>query len=119
MNPAEAQRLWPHVQRLLRAPAPPLDAELRRAARLLAAERPDAVELLLAQWLAQTSEPGAVAADATTAAPVVIEVGDAAAPPARRSTGFGLREAALVTAGVAGGALLAGLLDDDAGIDLS
>ena len=118
MNPAEAQRLWPHVQRLLRAPAPPVDAELRRAARLLAAERPDAVELLLAQWLARTSEASA-AADATAAAPVVTEAGDAAAPPARRSTGVGLREVALVTAGVAGGALLAGLLDDDAGIDLS
>jgi hypothetical protein len=116
MNQAEAQRLWPHVQRLLRAPAPPVDAELRRAARLLAAERPDAVELLLAQWLAQTSEPTAAASDAITAAPVVSEAG---AAKARRSTGFGLREATLVTAGVAGGALLAGLLDDDAGIDLS
>ena len=115
MNPAEAQRLWPHVQRLLRAPAPPVDAELRRAARLLAAERPDAVELLLAQWLARTSEASA-AADATAAAPVVTEAG---AATARRSTGVGLREVALVTAGVAGGALLAGLLDDDAGIDLS
>jgi hypothetical protein len=116
MNQAEAQRLWPHVQRLLRAPAPPVDAELRRAARLLAAERPDAVELLLAQWLAQTSEPSAAAADAAAAAPVVTE---ATAATARRRTGFGLREATLVTAGVAGGALLAGLLDDDAGIDLS
>ncbi|MEY3253811.1 MAG: hypothetical protein RL227_2784 [Pseudomonadota bacterium] len=114
MDPTDAQRLWPLVQRLLRAPTQPGNAELRRAARLLAAERPDAVELLLAQCLALAREPDAVAGGATAAVPAGAEAG-----PARRSTGIGLREVALVSAGVAGGALLAGLLDDDAGIDLS
>lgn len=118
MDPTDAKRLWPHVQRLLRAPAPPGDAELRRAARLLVSERADAVELLLAHWLAVTREADAASAGDPAAEPAV---GEAASAPAlaRRNTGFGLREVAFVSAGVAGGALLAGLLDDDAGIDLS
>jgi hypothetical protein len=116
MDQIDAQRLWPHVQRLLRAPAPPADAELRRAARMLVSERPDAVELLLAQWLASAREQHALPAGESDTAPTPTE---AAPTLARRSAGFGLREAALVTAGVAGGTLLGGLLDDDAGIDLS
>ncbi len=116
MDRNDAQRLWPQVQQLLRAPAPPDDAELRRAARLLSASRSDAVELLLMQWLASTRGPAAAASELPAA---VAEAPEAQEAPTRRPRSVGLREVALVTAGVAGGALLAGLLDDDAGIDLS
>jgi hypothetical protein len=128
MNRVDADRLWAHVQSLLRHPGLPDDAERRRAARMLASSRADAVELLLAQWLAQGA-PGEVARPAQAAehAVAVPEVPAPAAPqadgttvPARAAPRFGLREAALVTAGVAGGALLGGLLGEDAsdGFDL-
>lgn len=107
MDRTDADRLWAEVRELLRAPAPADDAELRRAARLLTASRSDAVELLLARWLA---ERRADAGAASQAAPVLEADG---VRPAPGRSGFGLRETALVTAGLAGGALLAGLLDDD------
>lgn len=111
MNRTEAARLWSHVQTLLRQPSPPDDVELRRAARMLAASRSDAVELMLARWLADTrvAEAGEVA-PAAVAAPV------AAVP---RRAGLGVRDVALIGAGVAGGALLAGALGADDAADAS
>lgn len=99
MNRTEADRLWSHVQTLLRQPSPPDDVELRRAARMLTASRNDAVELMLARWLADTR--------AAEAAPAVVTAPVAAAP---RRAGLGVRDVALLGAGVAGGALLAGAL---------
>ena len=123
MNRVDADRLWAHVQSLLRHPGLPDDAERRRAARMLASSRADAVELLLAQWLAQGAPgEGARAAQAGEGAATAPEADVAPAPqaesaavPPRAAPRFGLREAALVTAGVAGGALLGGLLGEDAG----
>jgi hypothetical protein len=126
MNRSDADRLWAHVQSLLRHPGVPDDHELRRAARMLASSRSDAVELLLAQWLAQAAAAevdraaqggeGAAQLPGTPAEePPRAEV---AAGAARAAPRFGLREAALVTAGLAGGALLGGLLGDDDGVDL-
>lgn len=128
MNRDDTQRLWAHVQWLLRQPSPPESRELRRAARLLAASRPDAVELLLAQWLAQTRDAAPqAAADAGPAleagpvaygaAPGDVPVAGPAAAPGRAAPRFGVREAALVTAGVAAGALVTGLLDAGDDID--
>jgi hypothetical protein len=130
MDRVDAQRLWPQLRLLLRAPAPPDDPELRRAARLLVASRGDAVELLLARWLADTAaaagRPHAgegAAADAgrgATAGPAegASEGGaeDAARPAAARRAPV-RRDATLVAsglvAGVVGTALLGGLLDDE------
>lgn len=124
MNRIEVDRLWPHVQQLLSAPPAPADAELRRAARLLASSRADALELLLAQALAR---PGGAAAAPAAAGAATAE---AAAGPAVPAVGLGgpapgLRQAARVAAqvaavgvvglaaGAAGAAWLAGALDDD------
>ena len=123
MNRSDADRLWTHVQSLLRHPGAPDDYELRRAARMLASSRSDAVELLLAQWLAQGSPredlpaPEAAAPGLGTSASVAHDAAGAAVP-ARAAPRFGLREAALVTAGVAGGVVLGSLLGDDEGVDL-
>lgn len=126
MNRSDADRLWAHVQSLLRHPGAPDDYELRRAARMLASSRSDAVELLLAQWLAQGAPredlPAPEAAEGAapglgTSAGVAQEAAGAAVP-ARAAPRFGLREAALVTAGVAGGVVLGSLLGDDEGVDL-
>lgn len=112
MHRADAAGLWAEVRALLKAPAPADDPELRRAARLLASSRSDAVELLLARWLA-AQRSGAVAQPAAVAAPQ-----DAAAEPARSSAaaparpGVGAREALLVTGGLVGGAFVADLLAD-------
>ncbi len=113
MDRPDADRLWAHVRALLRAPAPADDPELRRAARLLASSRADAVELLLARWLA-AQRSGASAAPDTAAALPAVAAGSAATTPTR--PGFGTREALLVTGGLAGGAVLAGLLDDTDGL---
>jgi hypothetical protein len=112
MDRLDADRLWTHVRGLLRAPAPADDPELRRAARLLASSRADAVELLLARWLAAQHSGAGDRADRTESplAPQAAAAG-AAAPTSARPA-FGAREALLVTGGLAGGALLAGLLDD-------
>lgn len=132
MNRDDTQRLWARVRWLLRQPSPPDDHELRRAARLLAASRPDAVELLLAQWLAQTREatppaaadtgPALEAGPVATGAASGAAFGEGSRPgpaatPGRAAARFGLREAALVTAGLAGGALVTGLLDAGDDVD--
>lgn len=109
MDRLDADRLWAQVRALLRAPAPADDPELRRAARLLASSRADAVELLLARWLA-AQRSGAVDRTDSPLAPQPAAAG--AAAPASARPGFGAREALLVTGGLASGALLAGLLDD-------
>lgn len=121
MDRTESDRLWAHVQTLLRQPEPPDDPQLRRAARMLASARSDAVELLLAQWLARSrGAAGAVAA--AEAAPGETEEPSQHAPQpavgARQAPRLGWREAALVTAGVAGGALLVGLTPDNPDLDL-
>ena len=112
MDRIDAQRLWPQLRLLLSAPPPPGDPELRRAARLLAASRSDAVELLLARWLADTA-PALAAPDEPPPEPPPTAVEP---PPARPAPLR--RDAALVgsglVAGVVGTALLGGLLDDDA-----
>jgi hypothetical protein len=115
MDRNDADRLWLHVQSLLRAPPPPGSADLGRAARMLASARADAVELLLAQWLAQTR--GQTALD-PPALPGSSTEGQAAVAPAARHKGIGVREAVLVTAGVAAGALLADALGEEPGLDL-
>lgn len=116
MDRADAERLWAEVRALLRAPAPADDAELRRAARLLASSRSDALELLLARWLA--AQRGGVIAQPEPAAPPPDAAADAArssaTAPAR--SGFGPREALLVTGGLVGGAFVADLLDDSEGL---
>jgi len=114
MNRTDADRLWANVQALLRAPPPPADAALRRAARLLASNRADAVELLLAQWLAQPGAAQAAASTSEAPAPPVA----AAVPAAPAGRAFGLREAALLAAGAAGGAWIgqAWAGDDDGDI---
>jgi hypothetical protein len=117
MNRIDSERLWGHVQGLLRQPSPPDDHDLRRAARMLASARSDAVELLLAQWLVQAREADSAAqpvAGPEREAGLAVGLGPASAPASAR---FGLREAALVTAGLAGGALLTELLGADDGID--
>jgi hypothetical protein len=119
MDRADADRLWAEVRALLRAPAPADDAELRRAARLLASSRADAVELLLARWLA-AQRSGAIAQPEQAAASPAAAA--AAADPARSSAtaparpGFGAREALLLTGGLVGGAFVADLLDDTGGL---
>ena len=118
MDRADADRLWAEVRALLRAPALADDTELRRAARLLASSRADAVELLLARWLAaQRSgalaqpEPAVASPDAAAAAAAGADSArSTATAPAR--PGFGAREALLVTGGLVGGAFVADLLDD-------
>lgn len=125
MNRADADRLWTHVKSLLRHPGPPEDHELRRAARMLASSRSDAVELLLAHWLAQARSPAAGLAEGPAPGshqdagkpPTASKRTEGDAGPIRAVSRSRLREAALVTAGVAGGALLAGLLIDD-GVDV-
>lgn len=109
MDRIDADRLWAEVRALLRAPAPADDPELRRAARLLAASRGDAVELLLARGLAARRDGAATVSSQVPPGPAA-----EGARPAPARSGPGLREATLLTAGLAGGALLAGLLDDDA-----
>jgi hypothetical protein len=116
MDRADADRLWAEVRALLRAPAPADDAELRRAARLLVSSRADAVELLLARWLA-AQRSGAIAQPEQAAAPPAAGADSArssATAPAR--PGFGVREALVVTGGLVGGALVADLLDDADGL---
>ena len=122
MDRADADRLWAEVRALLRAPAPADDAELRRAARLLASSRADAVELLLARWLAaqrsgaiaQPGQAAAFPAAAAAAADAADAARSSATAPAR--PGFGAREALLVTGGLVGGAFVADLLDDTDGL---
>ena len=120
MNRIDVDRLWPQVQQLLCAPPAPADAELRRAARLLASSRADALELLLAQALARPGGPAAAPAAAGTATadaaegPAVPAGGQGGQPP-------GLRQAALVAAGgvvgLAAGAVGATWLADALGDD--
>ena len=124
MDRTESARLWAHVQALLRMPEPTDDLQLRRAARMLASSRSDAVELLLAHWLAD-SRARAVAESAPPPVHPGPQAADTAASgaqhapvPARAGGRPSLRDAALVTAGVAGGALLVGLAQDDLGVDL-
>lgn len=97
MDRDTADRLWAEVRALLRAPAAPDDPQLRRAARLLASSRSDAVELLLARWLIEA--PAAAAVPATASAEAVAE------DVARQAVGSGqgLRDAALLAAGAAAG----------------
>jgi hypothetical protein len=99
MDKDQVDQLWTQLRVLLRAPSPPDNAELRRAARLLMASRGDAVELLLARLLALSPTP---AAEASGAAPA------GAAPP--RHGGFGVREAVRVSGGLATGLLLGGVV---------
>ncbi len=116
MDRADADRLWAEVRALLRAPALADDTELRRAARLLASSRADAVELLLARWLAAQRSGAIAQPEQAVASP------DAAAAAARsRATaparpGFGAREALVVTGGLVGGAFVADLLDETDGL---
>ncbi|MFN8936799.1 MAG: hypothetical protein ACK5Y0_13005 [Pseudomonadota bacterium] len=124
MQRCDRERLWARVQWLLRQPPAADDAELRRAARMLASSRSDAVELLLARWLAEGASAPGIAAGAVGGATGVADAdgpaagGVSGAPPAaRRAAGFGLREAALLGAGLAGGALAAGALCDEDGLD--
>lgn len=124
MQRSDRERLWARVQWLLRQPPAADDAELRRAARMLASSRSDAVELLLARWLAEGASAPGIAAGAVGGATAVADAdgpaagGVSGAPPAaRRAAGFGLREAALLGAGLAGGALAAGALCDEDGLD--
>lgn len=112
MDRTDTDQLWTQVRALLRAPSPPDDPELRRAARLLASSRSDAVELLLARWLAEQQDQAAHGAEPQPQ-PDADPARSAAVAPAR--TGFGVREALLVTGGVAGGALVASLLGDEDG----
>ncbi|MFN8894345.1 MAG: hypothetical protein ACK5Y8_11355 [Betaproteobacteria bacterium] len=113
MDRADAERLWAEVRALLRAPAPADDPELRRAARLLASSRSDALELLLARWLA-AQRGGAFAQPEQAAPPPDAAARSSATAPAR--SGFGPREALLVTGGLVGGAFVADLLDDSEGL---
>jgi hypothetical protein len=116
MNRTDADRLWANVQALLRAPPPPADAALRRAARLLASNRADAVELLLAQWLAQPGEGQAAASRSDAPAPP--DAAAALAPqPVQAGRALGLREAALLAAAAAGGAWVGHALAADDDID--
>ena len=122
MDRADADRLWAEVRALLRAPALADDTELRRAARLLASSRADAVELLLARWLA-AQRSGAIAQPEQAAASPDAAAAAAAGADAARSRataparpGFGAREALLVTGGLVGGAFVADLFDDTDGL---